>query len=104
MQGPAHVFQEEEDDMKKQMTLKVEDLEERIAPSFVFIAETPPDVAGAAPVGGQGGEYESSFGPNSKVLGDTADNKNAWVVHSPRDTNEGDAASAHTPLEFGENF
>ena len=83
--------------MKKKMSLKVEDLEERIAPSFVFAPGSPPADAGANPTGGQGG-LEASFGPNS---GDhpTLD---AWVVHGPRGTNSG-VAFDHTPLDFGDN-
>ena len=72
----------------KKMILKIEDLEERIAPSFVFVGGSAPADAGATPLGGQGGLI-GSFGPNSGVH-PTGD---AWIAHQ----------NGHTPLGNGGN-
>ena len=70
----------------KKLKLTVVDLEERIAPSFMFEGGSAPADAGANPIGGQGG-LEGSFGPNSGLH----PTGTAWVAH----TNEG------TPLANG---
>ena len=70
------------------LKLHIEDLEERIAPSFVF-TDLPPQ-AQADPVGGQagtGGPLTASFGPNSTVH----PTGTAWNAHF----------NAGTPLGFG---
>jgi hypothetical protein len=72
----------------KKMKLKVEELEERIAPSFVFLEGSQPDLAGADPIGGQGG-LEGSFGADSN-LHPTGD---AWIAHT----------NGETPLDNGGN-
>ena len=59
--------------MKKKLTLKVEQLEERIAPSFVL----DPGIGSADPVGGQGG-LTASFGPNSGLT----PNLHPWIAHN----------------------
>lgn len=64
-----------------QLKLEVEELEERIAPSFIFAEGSQPDTAGASPSGGQAGTdgpLETSFGPNSTVH----PNGSAWTAHS----------------------
>ena len=95
----AIVFMGECINMKK-MSLKVEDLEERIAPSFVFAEGSKPFEAGANPTGGQGGPVES-FGPNSG----SHPNSSPWGVHQDQSgfsPNQGQA-HLHTPLDFGED-
>lgn len=65
----------------QKLKLEVEELEERIAPSFIFADGSQPDTAGASPTGGQagtGGPLEASFGPNSTVH----PNGNAWTGHA----------------------
>ena len=69
----------------KELKLEIEELEERIAPSFAFFAtdkdtevptgeqSTPAD-HGAAPVGK---DFDQSFGPNSSEH----PNKAAWIAH-----------------------
>lgn len=59
------------------------------AGSFEFIGGSAPDVAGAEPVGGQGGQYVTSFGPNSGLHPTGA----AWIAHS----------NPNTPLANGGN-
>jgi len=82
---------------EKELKLEIEELEERIAPSFVFNPSSQPAMAGADPTGGQGG-LPGSFGPNS----DDHPTKDAWVVHGDRGSNSG-VAFAHTPLDNGGN-
>ena len=81
----------------KKVALKIEDLEERIAPSFTFTDGSDPDAAGADPTGGQG-DLDTTFGPNSGEL----DNKNGWTAHGDRSTNEGEAYTV-TPIDNGGN-
>ncbi len=64
--------------MKKKLTLKVEPLEERIAPSFVL--DPTAETGSAAPVGGQG-DYVSSFGPDSSQF-PTEGGLAAWTAHN----------------------
>ena len=71
------------------LKLKIEDLEERIAPSYVFLEGSQPDVAGAEPVGGQG-DFTASFGPSIADAPDGSDFA-AWTPH----------LSGHTPLGNG---
>jgi hypothetical protein len=83
----------------KELKLEIEELEERIAPSFVFDPLSQPTMARADPVGGGGGggdQLTASFGADSTEVGTT----NAWVVHGNRTTNSG-VAFQHTPLDFG---
>lgn len=65
---------------EKELKLDIEELEERIAPSFIFTDGSAPedahDIAGRDPAGGQGG-LGASFGPNSG-LHPTGD---AWIAH-----------------------
>lgn len=82
---------------EKELKLDIEELEERIAPSFVFAGGSAPADTGADPTGGQGG-LTGSFGPNS---GDHP-TKDPWVVHESRDSNSG-VAFEHTPLDNGDN-
>jgi hypothetical protein len=67
----------EELNMKK-MILKIEDLEERIAPSFVFVLDSPPDRADASPVGPRGDETFGPSIPDFPAQGNLA----AWSAHS----------------------
>lgn len=72
----------------KKLKLTVEDLEERIAPSFMFAPGSVPADAGAEPIGGQGG-LEDSFGANSSLHPTGA----AWGAHT----------NPATPLDNGGN-
>lgn len=65
--------------MKKKLSLNVEKLEERIAPSFAFDPTSTPGM-NASPVGGQG-DYSSSFGPDSSVF-PAGGNLAAWTAHN----------------------
>lgn len=78
----------------RKLTLKIEDLEERIAPSFVFDPSSTPGQH-ANPIGGQGG-LEASFGPHAGLH----PNLSPWGVHTDIDANQGQA-HLHTPLDFG---
>lgn len=69
------------------LKLKIEDLEERIAPSFVFI-DGQTGQADPNPVGGQG-DYEASFGPDSTAT----PNLQPWTAHN----------NPNTPLANGGN-
>ena len=64
--------------MEREMRLEIEELEERIAPSFVLDPTTTPGQH-ADPVGGQGGNT-ASFGPDSTLH----PNKAAWTAHGNR--------------------
>jgi hypothetical protein len=46
----------------KEIKLEIEELEERIAPSFAFAGSSPAEGAGQ---GGPQGDFDTSFGPNS---------------------------------------
>ena len=63
----------------EELKLEIEELEKRIAPSFAFLADSPPDDAGANPAGGQNGN-DSSFGPDSGAH----PTKAAWTAHGNR--------------------
>lgn len=53
---------------------RIERLEDRIAPSFVFVDGSQPDDAGAAPEGHRG---DGTFGPSSA----THPTGDAWTAH-----------------------
>ena len=70
--------------MTKKLSLTVTDLEERIAPSFVFTPGSAPADAGASPVGGQG-DPSASFGPSVNGQGTGPSNFAAWTAHAKAD-------------------
>lgn len=67
----------------KKVALKIEDLEERIAPSFTFTEGSTADDSGADPTGGQG-DLEETFGPNSSILKVIA-TTDGWIAHQNDD-------------------
>jgi len=74
---------------EKELQLEIEELEERIAPSFIFAGGSAPDNAGASPEGvrddGTFGPSKVGFSSENDGVGADKAGKAAWSSHNNSD-------------------